>query len=144
MRRIVAILLVVFVGFWIAYGLYAPFREDIVNPFFLQVAGPTIYYGLGNTVRNIVASIGFEGFAAIIAVPVFVFGIIAHHFWVKADWHIRRWGSSRTARDLGVASTASLGTTPVGATTRPTTTEATAPIVEALPKEETKEEEAKA
>jgi len=143
MRRIVAILLVLFVGFWIAYGLIAPFREDTVNPFFLQIAGPTVYYGLGNTVRNIVASIGFEGFAAIIAIPVFLFGIIAHHFWVKADWHIRRWGSARTARDLGVASTASLGTTPVGATTRPPVQETATPIAEALPKEEPKKEEAK-
>jgi len=130
MRRIVAILLVAFIIFWIAYGLLEPWR-NIVNGVAINVVGPTIYNGFSGFVNWIIATIGIPGLVAIVAIPVFIIGVVAHAYWVKGDWWLRRKFASRTANQLGTSPVTQFpATTPPGATTRPAATTPVQPIVE--------------
>jgi len=147
MRRIVAILIVLFVVvntvFWILYGVFEPWRV-LVNGLVFNVVGPTIYKTISGFVSWIIATVGIAGFAVIVGIPVFILGILAHHYWVKGDWWLRRWGQSRTARDLGTAPVTSMPSTPVGATTRPVATIPLPPaetVVVPPPEEKPKEAE---
>jgi len=142
MRRIIAILIVIFIGFWVAYGLVPPVKAT-VDGFMLKTVGPTVFNAFQTAYASIITNIGLRGFAAIVLGSGFIVGIIAHLFWVKADWKLRRWGHERTAKDLGVTPVTDVqATTPPGATTRPATTTQKAPVVEekAQVVEETKEE----
>ena len=118
MRRLVAIGIVIFIGFWIAYGLFDQVKIP-VNNFALTVAGPAIYNFFAGIVNGITNQFGLGGFAAITMAIGLLGGIVAHLLWVKADWTLRRWGASRTATDLGTTTVTQLPSTPIGATTRP-------------------------
>lgn len=142
MRRIFAILLGVFVGFLVAYGLIKEVKAT-VDSFILNTAGPTVFLGLTSVYTGIITSIGIPGFAALVLGFGFLVGIVVHLSWVKADWKLRRWGHERTSRDLGLTPVTSVRTTtPVSATTRPEP--AAAPVQEApatpAPPEEKKTE----
>lgn len=118
MRRIVAILLGLFVGFWIVYGLFRPFT-NIVNDLAIKVVGPAIW--------GVVIGIGTSPFwisygSFIMLGTGAVIGFIIYSLWHKADWSIRRWGAARTATDLGTTLTTNTPATPLGATIRPAET----------------------
>lgn len=137
MRRIVAILLLVFVVFWIAYGLFEPWRTT-VNAFMINVAGPTVW----NTINGIGTSPFWMQYGSFIMLGAgVIFGIVIYSFWHKADWRLRRWGAARTATDLGTQPVSQFPATPPGATTRPETTKEVVAKVEAVaPKEPIKKE----
>lgn len=118
MRRLFAILLIGAFVFLLVYGL-VPFVKDAVNGFFISWLGPTIVNTATGTVGNIVGVIGLGGFAAIILGLGAIGGILVHFLWVKADWRLRRWGHTRTSKDLGLNPVSNISTTPANATTRP-------------------------
>jgi len=89
----------------------------------LNTIGPTAFNVINNMYLLILSTVGVSGFAAIVLGFGFIFGMIAHFLWVKADWKLRRWGSLRSARDLGATPVSQVrSTTPVEATARPTAT----------------------
>lgn len=134
MRRIFAILLGVFVGFWIVYGLFEPFTK-IVNNIAIKIVGPAIWGGI----TSIGTSPFWQAYGSFIMLGTgAVLGFIIYSFWHKADWRLRRWGAQRTASDLGTTPITHVPATPVGATTRPEATPKVLPVSE-MPKE-TKEE----
>lgn len=136
MRRIVAILLCIVIGFWILYGLFVPFK-NVVNDVALNVLGPAIW--------GAITAVGSTPFwltygSYIMLATGAVVGFVIYHFWHKADWSLRRWAASRTSKDLGTTGVTQLPSTPPGATTRPETEETRL----AIPKELTVKEETKA
>jgi len=138
MRRIVAVLLAIFIGFWIVYGLFEPWRH-MVNGFAINVIGPAAFGVLNSLYLSIVGSIGIPGLWAIgIIIGVFG-GFVIYHYWHRADWSLRRWAASRTSKDLGTTGVTSIPTTPAGATTRPVATTALPPTEEVKPEEKLEE-----
>jgi hypothetical protein len=141
MRRIMAISIVGFAGFWAVFWLFygiMPWFAAAVNGFAFNVAGPTLFNMVSAAYLGVVNAIGIPGLVGIFAFAFLIVGIYVHKLWVSADWRIRRWGQSRTAQDLGIPSMSQFPQTPSGATTRP---EATAPPVTEPAKTETKAEE---
>jgi len=132
MRRIVAILLAVFIVFWIVYGLFEPWRTT-VNAFMIKVVGPTIWGGI-NGIGTSPFWVQYGSFIMLGAGAVI--GFVIYSFWHKADWRLRRWGAGRTAADLG---TTAVSQTPSYATTRPETAKVL-PASEMPKTEQTKEE----
>lgn len=135
MRRIVAILIIILIAFLAVYGLFEPFRLG-VNDFAIKVIGPVAFNAISGMYTTIVATIGIPGLVAIVAIPVFLLGIITHSFWVKGDWWLRRKFATRTAKDLGTQQVSQFPATPVGATTRPETTKEVVAKVEVEPAKE--------
>jgi len=136
MRRILSILIIALIVFLGLYALVDPFT-DIVNNVALNVLGPAGFAAISALYLGVVATIGIPGLVAIVAIPVFILGIITHSFWVKGDWWLRRKFATRTARDLGTQPVTQLPSTPPGATTRPEAQ--VEPKVEVAPKVETEQ-----
>lgn len=142
MRRILAILLIIFIAFWVAYGIIPPVKAA-VDGFILNTVGPTAYNALNTAYTGVITSFGVGGFAAMVLTGGFIIGMVTHLLWVKADWRLRRWGHTRTSKDLGVSPVTHISTTPATATTRPTTVAATqsVPTSAEIPAEEPSEKE---
>ncbi len=143
MRKIVAILIVAIIVFWMAYGLFEPWRNT-VNNFMLKVAGPTVtawIVGIGTS------PFWMQYGSFIMLGAGFIVGMFVYRLWYSGKWRIRKWGISGAAKDMGAVGVSNIPATPVTQTpvTRPaqkTTAKETTPIVtptSALP--ETKEEE---
>jgi len=142
MRRILAILIIIIVVFLVLYGIVPPVKAA-VDGFFIDFVGPESYSILNTAYATVITSIGVAGFAAMVLTFGFGIGMVVHFLWVKADWRLRRWGHTRTAKDLGVSPVTHISTTPPTATTRPEPpAEVVQPVVqETKPVEATKESE---
>ena len=129
MRRILAMFLIVFIGFWgVFWFLYGvvPSVRAAVNGFTLDIVGPTVFNTVSTVYLGIINTVGVPGLAAIVLTSGFVVGIFTHKMLVGSDWRIRRWAAHRTSRDLGTTGVTQLPSSPLGATTRP---EAKKPVI---------------
>ena len=139
MRRIFAIVIIALVVFLAAYGIVPPVKAA-VDGFMLNTMGPTAFNALHSMYAFVLTTVGVSGFAVIVLIFGFFGGVIAHFGWVKADWKMRRWGHTRTAKDLGATPVAPVrSTTPAGATTRPEPAAEPTPEPEPVPEETTEE-----
>jgi len=141
LRRIVAILFIVFIGFWVVYGLFPPAKAT-VDGFVISTVGPVAFNFAYTMYMFVVDTVGFAGFAAITLGFGFIVGIVSMVLWRKADLGLTRKLLSRRGKELGTIGTTTVSTTPIGATTRPPTQQTTQQPIETkpLPVEEKKEE----
>jgi len=90
LRRIVAVLLIVFIGFWVVYGLFPPAKAT-VDGFMISTIGPVAFNFVYTMYMFVVDTIGFTGFSAIVLGFGFVVGIITMKLARKTDLGLTRW-----------------------------------------------------